>query len=553
MLMRLRALFWVVALIWTVSGAALEVRPDEASIRPVETGGQLAPKAMIGEFVRIGSEGDYKIIVRARALASVRAQGEAWPELALNLDRLTWQAKAINSEEWKEYEFEGFLTAATHTIAVENPGESPGGAVLIDALTVQAPEHAPDPEKSDVQTWNSDGAAREAAAVALAEKTFRELRTAEARVVVRDAKGKAVEGATVWVQQQAHAFLFGCNICGWEQFPEPGLNETYKRRFAELFNYATVPFYWALYEKEQGKPDYGFTDAIAAWCSKQGIEMKGHTLLWANEAGIPPWSRGLPGEQMQHARVADLMGRYAGKIRFWEVVNEPVNAPGVPVGPPQAWAREVDPAARLIVNEYGIFYEGYPEFRRFLEAAIADGVPFDAVGIQAHAPVNMAFPLDRVRTILDRYAALGKEIHITEFTPSSNGRGVLGAPWRDTWTEEQQADYAEKFYKVCFAHPAVAAISWWDFSDVGAWVPGGGLLRADCSMKPAYERLRQLIRKDWWTDLESLTDAQGHVPFRGSYGRYHVKARYAGINAECDFVLAKDSEKTVSLQLGAAP
>jgi len=96
----------------------------------------------------------------------------------------------------------------------------------------------------------------------------------------------------------------------------------------------------------------------------------------------------------------------------------------------------------------------------------------------------MAFPLDHVQTILDMYATLGKEIHITEFTPQSNGEKVTGSPWRGVWDEAQQADYAKKFYRVCFAHPAVIGITWWDFCDQGSWREGGGMLRKDLSHEP---------------------------------------------------------------------
>ena len=36
-------------------------------------------------------------------------------------------------------------------------------------------------------------------------------------------------------------------------------NEQYKRRFAELFNYATTGFYWRYYEREPGQPQYAYT------------------------------------------------------------------------------------------------------------------------------------------------------------------------------------------------------------------------------------------------------------------------------------------------------
>ena len=51
-----------------------------------------------------------------------------------------------------------------------------------------------------------------------------------------------------------------------------------------------------------------------------------------------------------------------------------------------------------------------------------------------------------------------------------------------------------------FSHPAVAAVTWWDFTDQDAWQQApAGLVRDDMSPKPAYEQLRSLIKGKWWT------------------------------------------------------
>ena len=59
-----------------------------------------------------------------------------------------------------------------------------------------------------------------------------------------------------------------------------------------------------------------------------------------------------------------------------------------------------------------------------------------------------------------------------------------------------------KFYTALFAHPAVQAITWWDFSDLGAWLGApAGWLRRDMSPKPVYDRLmafdqRRMVDED---------------------------------------------------------
>ena len=166
-------------------------------------------------------------------------------------------------------------------------------------------------------------------------------------------------------------------------------------------------------------------------------------------------------------------------------------------------------------------------------------MPFDGIGIQAHEPRTMRFPLDRVQEILDQYATLGKELHITEFTPTSGGQKITGSHREGVWDEAAQADYAVKFYRVCFAHPAMRAITWWDLCDQGSWLPGGGMLRADMSPKPVYEQLKRLIHEEWTTRLAGTTDPSGRFALRGFHGDYGVKVEAAGKTVERTFTLKK--------------
>ena len=101
-----------------------------------------------------------------------------------------------------------------------------------------------------------------------------------------------------------------------------------------------------------------------------------------------------------------LVGRYRGIVHSWDVVNEPIGpndgrpdwlreAVFLSVGPGYLdlayhIARETDPKARLVVNEYDIELDTPEhETRRMalldlLQRMQKAGTPVDAVGIQAH-------------------------------------------------------------------------------------------------------------------------------------------------------------------------
>lgn len=94
----------------------------------------------------------------------------------------------------------------------------------------------------------------------------------------------------------------------------------------------------------------------------------------------------------------------------------------------------------------------------------------------------------------------------------------------------------EKLYSLWFSYPNVEQIVYWNLPDGYAafTTPGnmaegenyyrGGLLRFDMSEKPAYKRLKRLIKEVWTTDEELTANENGEVSFLGFYGEYEVTA-----------------------------
>ncbi len=92
-----------------------------------------------------------------------------------------------------------------------------------------------------------------------------EHRAAKATVTIKDAAGKPLANTPVTIRQTRHKFLFGCNAFGLRGLKTPEQTEAYRQRFAELLNFATLPFYWAGYERERGKPEHEYRESVARW------------------------------------------------------------------------------------------------------------------------------------------------------------------------------------------------------------------------------------------------------------------------------------------------
>ena len=105
-----------------------------------------------------------------------------------------------------------------------------------------------------------------------------------------------------------------------------------------------------------------------------------------------------------HDHIATVVGRYKGRIKGWDVVNEALNEDGTLRQSPWKtiigddyiekafqFAHEADPAAELYYNDYNLEVaakrNGAAELVKKLKAA---GVTITAVGSQAHDKLWLA-------------------------------------------------------------------------------------------------------------------------------------------------------------------
>jgi GH35 family endo-1,4-beta-xylanase len=532
--------------------AALTINATSASIQQVAGSGNLYVNGELAEYVNFSSPGTYSVVIRAKGSSA----GGVAPLMGVSLDGVSTSVVSVsNSSTFADFSFSLNVLAGVHTLGASFQNDALIGSedrnIYLQQIVITPPAGGIEPQLSTQSAWLGAGKAREDAAVAAAIAAIPALRKGTVSVKIVNASGAAVSGATVTAVQKTQDFLFGANAAAAFQFPNATQNTLYQQRFAELFNYATVPMSWFQVEAVQGVLNFTTPDAIVSWCQSKGIRVKGHTLLWADPEALPGWMNGvLPATSVQQQHVNDVMNHFGASVAAWDVVNEPSHNPSLGINLPYQWARNLAPNATLVVNDFNVMYNGNLPLFSLLQSAMASGVPFDAVGIQAHEPRDRAFPLDGVKSVLDLYASLGKRIHITEFTPVSSGIPVTGSPWRSVWTEAEQADYAVKFYQVCYGHPAVDAISWWDFCDAYAWNPGGGMLRSDLSAKPVYTALKNLIQTEWKTTTAVTTGPDGTCAISGFYGDYEVTVSSGSTTKVFSLDLAKDGATNITYSLG---
>lgn len=387
---------------------------------------------------------------------------------------------------------------------------------------------------------------------------------------VTDEKGKPLSGAVIHAEQKSHAFRFGANLFMLDELETAEKNEKYKAAFADVFNMATLPFYWDALEGERGKPRYGkdspkvyrrpAPDLCLEFCRAHGIEPREHGLAY--DAFFPKWLEGAETAVVKaelERRFSEIAARYKDEIRTIEVTNEM----GWPKGKTAFYdepdfvlwcfqtARKYFPENQLGINEgtrhsWEDKCRATDKYYAYTEANLLKGAEIDAIGMQYHLFHQREDEYKNTRVTLDPeslyrhmdlYANLKKPLQITEVTvPAYSSQAE---------DEQIQALLLRWLYAIWFSHPAVEQIIYWNLVDGYAhlWDPDpakirasqgdmtlgenyyyGGLLRFDLSPKPAYFAIRDLIQKVWHTSRTLVTDENGICTLHGFYGDYELTA-----------------------------
>ncbi|MEW6511170.1 MAG: endo-1,4-beta-xylanase [Bacteroidota bacterium] len=313
-------------------------------------------------------------------------------------------------------------------------------------------------------------------------------------------------------------------------------SEEFTKRFVELFNFATITHYvwdtwYPLFEPREGEYQWGIKDDIVRWLSHYDITIQGRPLFWFHPTVTPEWLKRKTFDEVKqyverHAHA--LVSHYGEKIRQWEIVNEFHDWANIHnlseaqiteiVRLACTAAREADPGVVRILNNCCPWAEYAARGRmarmdatrplrsprRFLQDLADAGVEYDVLGIQIYFPQR---DLSDIARLLERLAAFGKPIYITEIGASSKltapaPSGAVNAPqeepyaWHRHWDEELQADWLEQVYTLYYSKPYIKAINWYDFSDFRPFIVNGGLVREDASPKQSFHRLAALLN-DW--------------------------------------------------------
>lgn len=311
---------------------------------------------------------------------------------------------------------------------------------------------------------------------------------------------------------------------------------------------------WSLIQPRPGPDGYNFgpADAYVNFGISNNMYIVGHNLVWHSQvpnwvfAGTnpPPPSTGGGGGfgrgfgayngprasrdellQRMHDHIFTVVGRYKGKIKVWDVVNEALSDGGTNILRNSLWvqiigpdfiakafeyAHEADPDAILRYNDYSL---ENPAKRQKLITLIkslqAQGVPVMAIGTQTHVSVTSPTFEQEDQEFTD-LETLGLPIHVTEFDVNgarggqrntgadvaSNGQTTQGGLVSNA--DQLLANQYSNLFKVFIKHSnSIKMVTFWGINDGVSWRANGHPLLFDANdqPKPAFDAVINVAKQ----------------------------------------------------------
>jgi endo-1,4-beta-xylanase len=319
---------------------------------------------------------------------------------------------------------------------------------------------------------------------------------------------------------------------------------------------------WALIHPNPGPDGYDFApgDAFVEFGIKNDMYIAGHTLLWHSQT--PGWvfqgtasesdeaeatpepaptggRRGFGGfggrfggmtgpratreELLERMRdhIHTVVGRYKGKVKVWDVVNEALadggnevlrNSPWTQIIGPDfiakafQYAHEADPDAILRYNDYGLENPAKRErLKKLIKQLQDENIPVHAIGTQTH--INVSTTFETMDQTFADLASIGLPVHITELDMNASMRGqrntnadITGAAARTEGGIVSEADrrqseaYANLFRALLKHKDSIEVVTFWGANDAVSWLGRARplLFDGENNPKPAFDAVMKV-------------------------------------------------------------
>jgi endo-1,4-beta-xylanase len=248
---------------------------------------------------------------------------------------------------------------------------------------------------------------------------------------------------------------------------------------------------WDWLRGDRASFNFDGADQVNAFARENRMSQRGHTLAWylANPDWLDTMATRAEAERELRGHIRMVMSRYRRVIGSWDVVNEAIPNEPLSVNDLRAsiWskrlgfdyiaiafraARDTDPTAELVINEYDIEFEGprydarRKAFLTLLRTMRERGVPVSAVGLQGHLPLGRRIDKAATTKLVRDITALGLPVFVSELDVMDQE-----GPGEPEFRDMAVAATAYEFLDAVTAGARPSSIITWGISDRHTWVP----------------------------------------------------------------------------------
>ena len=290
----------------------------------------------------------------------------------------------------------------------------------------------------------------------------------------------------------------GAAVNTWDLEPETEAGRVIRKQFGILtLENESKPLY---VHPEEDRYFFDRFDKFVRFGEENRIALRGHTLVWHGQC--PDWffrdgdsdaSHDLLLSRMKE-HIKTVVSRYRGRVAVWDVLNEVLRDEGglresrwyriagedyIPAA--FFAAREADPDARLVINDYNLeSSEAKADtMAALVERMLRNGVPVDAVGLQMH--LNLYTDMELLKKNVRKLAELRRLKH--DFKLEVTELDLSCYCWGDnaedlSWTEELERAFREKyaalfrFYLELSEEGILDSVVFWGLNDGVSWLNG---------------------------------------------------------------------------------
>ncbi len=252
-------------------------------------------------------------------------------------------------------------------------------------------------------------------------------------------------------------------------------------------------------------------DTAYSYAVNHHLVFKDHNLIWGQQQ--PSWISSLDSATKANCIETwiGMVGQRYPHIDMVDVVNEPLDGHNPPDGGSgranyenalggkgtTGWdwvihalklAKKYMPNARLLVNDYGIINDNSAttSYLQIVTLLKQQGL-IDGIGVQGHRFELESADTNTVKSNLDRLAATGLPVYISEFDLGNLGN--TGTP-----NDNQQLQLYMKIFPILWRHPGVKGITLWGYVEDQMWQSSCYLVRLDGTARPALLWLAQYVK-----------------------------------------------------------